>query len=658
MEAMQREGFFCMENKSILYQKSFECTPCQRGTYGDGAGGCPPCPQGGYFQDGIGSIPILQGEMECKTCPNGTYAKLEGATSIADCKVCPDGTNKKIHAGFRACHCLDNYARSDRFGPCFPCLEGYNCSGNDYKSLRPGFYWNWSFDNASLSRYKRFVNNLRNETKFFSNVSPDTRYPLEIPQVFRCPRFNNCKNAPGALEVSCLKGYRGWLCSKCAKGFFSVMSSCLPCPGSAYFVVEIIVFSLILLAIILLAVRQNKTSLNVGYQRRNVFDMVLSRGKIVLGFYQVVGEFFISFHEINFIGSLFIIGELFALLEMNILRLFVKPQCIHEKLVINPKIEFIIGMSFPCVSILIAVVVWKVKIAYFKYRHPSLANGRLMLLYRYNLKTKIVSCVLVLLFLTYPSICTTIFQLYPPACQKFCLDVNKVHCIYLLRSDFDINCKELTVYHISSYVATVGYVIAFPAILYVFLRKKIHANHFKLFQKDGNSTEALDNSTTRDNSTETEMGLCSDDVTPVWINFLCENYKPQYWYWEIVELARKVIQTFLITMLGRHNNFTVLLTIGIAVSFLILHARFLPMKSKFEQGLQVMFSLVAVFINVLLAAMRVPVKHSGPLSIALTILNVVVISIIVGEAVLGLIHHLRRIHFLQTVISFLVRLKT
>lgn len=634
--SLQNEGFTCNKNDEYIHSSLYECKPCPRGHFGSDNIQCMPCPAGGYFQDEIGATPNVLGEIACKQCPQGMYVNHTGATSIAECKICPDGTNKSQYAGFRACACLDNFARLDRFGPCTVCPnDGYNCSGSDYVSLNPGFFWSWNFSSANISSYKRFVENLRNETRFFSNASSDTKYSLEIPQVFRCPRFNSCSNTPGAIEATCSKGYRGWLCSKCDRGFFGVMESCFPCPGSVYVVIEVIVGLAVVAGILLIALKQYKRVENINSQRRSVFDIMISRGKIALGFYQVIGEFLISFHEISWVGNLYIVGEFFSILEMNLLRLFVKPRCLNENLVINPKSEFIISMAFLCFSVLIPYMVLKIKEAYFKYKHPSLGGSEIMLMYYHNLKKKIGGGIVVLLFLTYPPICTSIFRLYPRACQTFCLDVKKAHCIQLLRSDFDINCKELTLYQISAYIATIGYVIAFPTILFFLLRKYVHTSI----------------SPVRENLISNEQNSSN------WMNFLCENYKPQYWFWEIIELARKVTQTLLVTLLGWESKLTVLLTIGIAVSFLMLHARYLPMKSTFEQGLQ-MFSLVAIFINVLVAAMKVPVAHSGTLSIALILLNVTVITIIAGEALLGLVHHLRRTHLLRGVSSFLARLKT
>lgn len=413
------------------------------------------------------------------------------------------------------------------------------------------------------------------------------------------------------------------------------MESCFACPSYVYLVIEVAVGLAVVSAILFIAFKQHTRVQNIDGQLRSVSDMVISRTKIVLGFYQVIGEFLISFHEIKWIAKVYIVGELFSFLEINILRLFVRPRCLIKNLAINPKTGFIISVVFLCISILVPFAVFKLKVAYFKYKHPSMKRSEIILLYYNNLKTKIAGCVFVLLFLTYPSICTSIFKLFPSACQSFCFDVKKAHCIQLLRSDFDMSCTKLSFYQTTAYIATVGYVIGFPALLFFFLRKYIHAN--VSFTRRSRNATLLD---TEQEGTKENL-IFNEHKSLIWISFFCENYRPQYWYWEIIELTRKMTQTVLVTVLGWDSNFTVLLTIGIAVSFLILHARLQPMKNEFEQGLQ-MFSLVAIFINVLLAALKIPVNHSVALSIVLTLLNVAVISIIVGEAFAGLLIHLRR----------------
>ncbi|PIK43600.1 hypothetical protein BSL78_19541 [Apostichopus japonicus] len=115
---------------------------------------------------------------------------------------------------------------------------------------------------------------------------------------------------------------------------------------------------------------------------------------------------------------------------------------------------------------------------------------------------------------------------------------------------------------------------------------------------------------------------------PTCLKFLTENYK-EFWFWEILELGRKVGQTMLITLLGWEDALTKLFTIGTSVLFLSLHVKFSPMKSPFEQYLQ-QFSLIAIFLNILVAAVPVAVQYQATLSTLLILLDVGIVLAVAG----------------------------
>ncbi|PIK36582.1 hypothetical protein BSL78_26593, partial [Apostichopus japonicus] len=241
-----------------------------------------------------------------------------------------------------------------------------------------------------------------------------------------------------------------------------------------------------------------------------------------------------------------------------------------------------------------------------------------------NLETRLFACVVVLLFVIYPPVCSVIFSLYPMACKPFYLNQDQTYNITRLRSDLDVDCTSLQVYHIFAFILTVIYVIAFPAALLYLLCK----NLYWLPRKADSLTEDL----SHENTDESHDSLIANDSQkypspPTWLNFLCENYKKEFWFWEIVELARKVTQTLLITLFGWEDRLTVIITTCISVLFLLLHARYRPMKSSYEQGLQ-MFSLTVIFINVIVAANEFPNEEEVPLSVLLVLLNIIVLVII------------------------------
>ncbi|XP_071852304.1 uncharacterized protein [Apostichopus japonicus] len=630
VKSFMASGFEC----DTVYVMPHKCSPCKQGFYGKTTGGCQPCPPGGYYQDDIAKVSNIPNKVECKKCNAGTYVPLGEGVSSDDCIVCPEGTNKTIHAGFRACFCMDGYARTDRFNVCQICENDVlDCYGKDYKTLRKGYFWNWEYPGANLTEYKSFVANLMTES---ANFDPSTtKYSGDLPNVHSCPRSESCLNNKTDIEGTCETGYEGIMCSKCISNYYIVLGQCMECPELVYSILEVIGILLLVICVYVVLVWQyKKQKSNVLHStERALIDMFISRFKIVLGFYQVVGEFFTSLHELNWAGNLYVIGEFVAYIELNILRILIRPSCFVKDLRINAKLEFIIAMTFLLLIMVVPFVIYQVKKCYYRISLPGT-------------KSKLLTYVLAILFLTYPPICTIIFQLYPRACKRFCWDENRKYCVEVLRSDFAIECKTLQMYQILAFVATVLYVIAFPFCLFFLLWKKRSELSYHEQTLSSPVSRGDDITNPVDNSAIDDITHCS---TPIWLTILCENYKDKYWFWEILELIRKVTQTVLITLLGWENRVTVLLTIGISVLFLILHARYLPMKSSFEQKLQ-MFALTAILINVLIAAIDHDESEDG-LTVFLILLNLIVIAIVFGELLMNVFHILGKLQVHKKVMA-------
>ncbi|PIK47391.1 hypothetical protein BSL78_15752, partial [Apostichopus japonicus] len=159
--------------------------------------------------------------------------------------------------------------------------------------------------------------------------------------------------------------------------------------------------------------------------------------------------------------------------------------------------------------------------------------------------------------------------------------------------------------------------------------------------KESNNDDCCSNSLSANEITPLFSGHQATCRTiPSCLKFLTENYKEQFWFWEILELGRKVGQTMLITLLGWEDALTKLFTIGTSVLFLSLHVKYSPMKSPFEQHLQ-LFSLIAIFLNILVAAVPVAVQYQATLSTLLILLDVGIVLAVAGEVLLVLLRFVR-----------------
>ncbi|XP_031561932.1 uncharacterized protein LOC116297781, partial [Actinia tenebrosa] len=186
-------------------------------------------------------------------------------------------TNLQRLAGFRACPCLDNYFRLDRFGKCAACPIGYQCK-NETINLLPGFYWIWK-SKENKQNYIMFSTKLQEEHKDLNN-SWHT-FNGSIPKAYPCPFIGSCK---GGIDSKCFNGYEGPLCAICSKGYYRMFSGCNKCPTLYLFVGQCCAVAIVA-GILVFAIIKDKKSNRAN--RRSVSDTVFSSFKIVIGFYQV-----------------------------------------------------------------------------------------------------------------------------------------------------------------------------------------------------------------------------------------------------------------------------------------------------------------------------------------------------------------------------------
>ena len=641
---------------------------------------------GGYYQNETGQI------YGCKRCNNGTFVlpgKRPGKAPL-DCSVCPVGTNKDAFAGQYACPCLSNYTRRYRFGQCEPCpAVGVYCD-HEVQQVKQGFYWTWEWPN--VTDWKQNLKNYTHFVKFISyNNSFLNTFNGTMPRPHLCPLGNRSCSKIG-INPSCEKGYTGWLCTECESSsswntsYFSGFQKCVPCPPPWNFALTFTILFLMLIVLFLIIWKstQNRKS------KPSVLDRLLAQFKILLGFYQVIGAMFSALESIHWPDKLSHIASTMEVLQLNILRVFVKPTCYFKSLKFNAYHEFVIALSFVGIVCLTALLWYVLRITYLRLKFGVYLHSST---YARDTKMRCLVFTIVTLFITYPSVCSVTLELLPTGCDTFYLDENNRYYVRRLRADYSIDCDtDIHRSFTAAAFAALVYIVGFPVLLFILLWKhrgdifemKASKNAKntcnKSVQTDDtdkrNEDEVVDSPITSVAACSINVNVCDieniennndvnfeddlqdnvDDVSvedydlnfeaaaapnentfPVWLLFLCENYKAEFWYWEIVEITRKLLQISVLTMFGSTDAWYLSITVAVSLVYLTSYAYCKPISDRFEHALHIS-SLMSISLNLLVAtSLKMSENDSmketdnAVVTVTLIVLNVGVLVAVVGK---------------------------
>ncbi|XP_078343260.1 cysteine repeat modular protein A-like [Oculina patagonica] len=555
--------------------------PCPLGTFtnstSNGKQVCTACPPGGFFSDEVGYV-----GPSCKKCPNGSFVHFEKApgTQSQDCKACPRGTETDFFAGYRACQCLEGFYRTHMFGQCYKCIGGLQCTA-DYASLKPGYWWKWR-SKTHRRRYTVFINNLNASLPALG--ADDVQYPYSIPTSYRCPREESCL---GGLDSPCEVGYEGPLCAVCSSGYYKQLKTCKLCPSKKWIVGQLSIVAASLLIIIAVLAWTSKRNTKKD-DNRSVIDMLLSKVKIVIGFYQVTYGLLETFSYIKWPGSLEVIGKYSEVLQMNVLQI-APIHCLYDGVQVDAFGNLFVMLAMNAAVIGISGVVYGISKMVI-VQNQSLDDGEKsaklsqtkVLVYRY---------VFFFLYTTYLGTCSMTANVLPLSCRKLCQDDKEESCRKYLKADYSIQCQSSAYNHsvIVAYIST-AYVIAIPVASFIALWR-----HRRMILAKANA----ESSQNPGSSMEIITGL----------RFLFENYKPRSWYWELVEMSRKVILTSGLILIGEESRSYTGLTLVIGGMYGMVFSWMKPIQDGFENVMMSTSLAVTVFNLAIGAVSRIPAEN-------------------------------------------------
>ena len=483
------------------------------------------------------------------------------------------GTETDFFAEIRGCRCLANYHRSHMFQECQKCGQGLECK-DDYATLKPGYWWNWR-NESFKDRYQNFIKNLLTSTPALGEA--DVQYPHPIPTPHRCPLEDSCE---GGLDSPCKIGYKGPLCSVCSSGYYKQLHTCQRCPTKTWIAGQLVIIVVIIMIIIALSVWKSKTKYGKNEGQRSVIDTFLSKIKIAIGFYQVTYGLLEAFSYVSSPDSLQLVSRYSAILQLNILQI-APVHCLSDGLRVDAFKNLITIMAINACFVGFAGMV------YILRKNIILRNQRLKADEKSSkviaLKEAVYRNLFFVLYVTYLNTCSNTASVLPISCRSLCQDKEEETCSKYLKADYSVQCSNSRFNYLvlTAYISVV-YIIALPIASFVALWRH----------------QTLENSA-EDETNEIVNGL----------RFLFENYKPRSWYWELVEMSRKVIVTSGLVLLGSGNRSYIGLTWVVGGMYGVLFAWVQPIKDGFENCLMVT-SLALTVVNLGIGAVsRIPEEN-------------------------------------------------
>lgn len=385
---------------------------------------------------------------------------------------------------------------------------------------------------------------------------------------------------------------------------------------------SIIVAIVLIITVVLARKRRSKTKED---GRQPLIDVLLIKLKIVIGFYQVTYGLLQTFSYIKWPGSLQAIAKYSGILQMDVLQvapvhcLFpgVKVDAFGSLFTLMSLNSFVIGFSFVTYGIRKVIIL----------RDQNTEDTEKL---RDISETKefLYRNVFFFLYVAYLSTCSTTVNVLPLNCRTLCRDEKEEFCNNFMRADYSIQCQGTQYNHllIGTYFSAT-YVVALLAISFVAIWKQ-------------QTLATADAETLRDSGCGKEMisGL----------RFLFENYNPRSWYWELVEMSRKVILTSGLILVGQESRSYIGLAWVIAGMYGMLFAWIKPIQDSTDNRL-ITISLAVTVVNLGVGAVsRIPAEQIKPSSIdpytdailfRILILGVnsLVIGLLVGKMVLELL---------------------
>jgi uncharacterized membrane protein YbaN (DUF454 family) len=522
-----------------------ECDECAEGTFNaePGQAVCAPCAEG-YFS-------AFAGALSCDICNTGTFAAGEGA---AECEPCAEGTFNAqpgravcepcphmlwSRPGSRECPiCAAGFFESTT--GCEVCPKWADCPRHltnlTLRTVPLKFgYWRLSDRTADV----RSCTTTKNATVSACLGSVDgTNVTAESTSGGLLGRkLQDEESSTPEADRYCMPGHTGTLCRLCLAEdtyYDTDSSSCKPCTDARGHLFEVGIPVTIFVLVVLFVLAQAYVYYRDRMPRTTRFVVTLKEAsangglppklKIAIGFYQVVSTLS-SVYRIPFPEEYTRIMAPFDFLQELSLDIFIPSDCIS-----NFTSNLAIGTFWPYITLLLAAffsITVNISRALFA-RDPvepgkePVQSSKLLREAAFGGLIGVLPAGIFLTFMCYTSVCAHVFNAF--RCEPYELDSTTGEEWSFLVKHPAVRCKPATSIYdgIFSFglVCMVGWCFAVPLVYFLLLRGS------------------------RLSITMHRPNTLSRAISGLW-----KEYEPQFWWWEPLEVSRKLLLTGVVLLI-------------------------------------------------------------------------------------------------------------
>ena len=540
---------------------------------------------GGFYQDEVG-------QQRCKSCVNGTFVSPGHlGTSPSSCLVFPVGTNTTLHGGYRAGPCLNNYYRLKRFGECYRCeSSGASCI-NEVLTVNAG-YW-WDMDKDMLTAYKTFADNIFDQSDKYDKAT--VNYTRDrVPTIHKCRLANACSGQKGdAGNGPCSEGSYGPLCELCQKGYFLTVDGCSKCSPKWRVGMQLGGFiAAALLLVGFLSWKQTKAMRRTreGEQTATWLDRCVTVLRIGIGFIQVMNGITTALMFVPWPSAMQVVGRYLKAIEFNVMEV-VNPVCLNSNLQMDHLWKTVLFAAAITVLVLLVALIYWVWKAHLKWRKITVTDDLRQTALQFCL-----TGILWIVFGCYPALSQSVIATVPYRSFS-CILLNctapssSVDCQWYLKADVSLVCNESNFSRVLWKICDFLLVIPLGVLLLIWVL---------LYLKHRSASRG--------------QQITSPFVKALYsaLSFLDGSYEPRFWYWEVLEMTRKLVLTSGLQFFGRGSATELAMAAIIATAFAILQAYHKPMKKSLKrQQLLQLVSLSLISLNIMLGVLQMVDLNEG-----------------------------------------------